>query len=202
MMGGGGRMAAGPFFPASPWQMLRRVQEDMDQLFGQVVSGVAEPMLETVQQMSAAMDVSETDREIRLDIDLPGVPADEMEVRVEDSQLLIRAEISPPEREETAEGAGRRYYRRERTYGVFQQVISLPDNVDENQITSEFRNGVLTIHLPKTERERQQGRRIPVQAEAQQGAGTHGRQGESRQGEGRQGGEAPATGTAGATGAP
>jgi HSP20 family protein len=192
----------------SPWQMMRRMQEDMDRVFGQFFGGWdAESGTQGGQQTGLArwmphMDVSETDREWTVEVDLPGVREDDIDITARDNYLIVRAEQR--EEQETPQGGQtnggqtqegqarsaqttggqsqgtqpqgqqspqRQYHFRERRYGYFERALRLPDNVDENQIRCEFRNGVLMIHLPKTEQARQQGRRIPISGGAQTGQG-------------------------------
>jgi len=62
-----------------------------------------------------------------------------------DDQLSIKGERKPPEIEKSA------WHRRERGFGSFSRLMSLPQNVDAGKISAELKNGVLTIHLPKTE---------------------------------------------------
>lgn len=147
------------------------------------------------------MDISENDKEWTIEAELPGVKPDDIEVRVQDHYLILRAELrqeveapageaqggqAQGEQERGAQERGgqaqgeqapqRQYYYRERRYGYFQRIFPLPENVDEQQIRCEFRDGVLTIHIPKTEQARQQTRRIPVA----EGAQTERRQGDGR----------------------
>jgi len=178
------------FFTASPFQLMRRMQEDMDRLFGQVLgSGYGSgnssalwaggsPTAAAGQQQGVApfftphMDVSETDKDYHLEVDLPGVSEDAIDIEVKgDNALIIRAEV----RQESGEGNDpqgqdqqeakpqkRQYHYRERRYGRFERVLSLPQNVDPQNIAANFQNGVLTVTLPKREQTAPQGRRIPI----------------------------------------
>jgi len=195
------------FFNTSPWRLMRRLQEDMDGLFGQFFGGqgASSGTLAPATQATAAlrwvprMDISETDREWLVEAELPGVQPDNVDVRIQDHHLILRAEMVQEE-EEPAEGqpsqgdggrtqgqqagqgggraqgrqAGqggeqRRYVVRERRYGFFERILPLPENVDEQNVRCEFRDGVLRVHLPKTEQARQQSQRIPIQARSSQG---------------------------------
>lgn len=184
------------FFEASPWQSMRRMQEDMDRLFGLFFGGqggqggqagaLAQSGAGTGSQAQAALqwapsvDISESDREWVIEAELPGVSRDDIDLQAQQGYLILSAETrqeqeTPGGRGTQQAGAtsqggqtgqsaqGRQYHRRERRYGYFQRVIPLPENVNEDQITCEFRNGVLTVHVPKTERARPQSRRIPIQ---------------------------------------
>lgn len=153
-----------PFFAAgSPWQMMRRMQEDMDQLFGRFFgtsSGEGGQAITPGNQWAPTMDISSTEKEFCLEADLPGVKKDDIDITVQDHHLLLRAEM----RQEQESGEGeRQYHRRERRYGMFQRVIPLPENVDEENIRCDFRNGVLTVHIPRAAQAQQGARRIPVQ---------------------------------------
>jgi HSP20 family protein len=123
------------------------------------------------------MDVSQSDREWCIEADLPGVKEDDIHVEVRDNHLLLRAEMRQDEQPQGAQARGgqqeqqqgqqperpqRQYFQRERRYGYFQRLLPLPENVDEENISCDFSNGVQTIHLPKLEQARQQARRIPV----------------------------------------
>jgi HSP20 family protein len=176
-------------FSSSPWQMMRRIQEDMDGLFGQFFGGRGGSMLAPATEEFGAtrwaprMDVCETDKEWLVEAELPGVKPDNIHVEIQDHHLMLRAEMrdeqaQPAEgqaqpgdggRAETQREGQRRYAYRERRYGFFERVLPLPENVDEQNARCEYRDGVLTIHLPKTEQTRPRGQRIPIESHAPQG---------------------------------
>lgn len=159
---------------ASPWQMMRRMQEDMDRLFGQFfedtsgstgVAGFGSPSLQGAPQWAPSVDISQTNREWCIEADLPGVSKDQIEVSVQDRHLVLSAQMrqeSDQGPDGSGEGDQRQYHRRERRYGYFQRVIPLPENIDERNIRCEFKSGVLTVHVPKTQQAQQGPRRIPV----------------------------------------
>lgn len=167
-----------PFFggTGSPWQMMRRMQEDMDRVFSQFFGGAPSGEGGTtpaagMMQWSPNVDISSTPKEICLEADLPGVNKDDIDVTVQDHHLILKAQM----RQEQKEGDGdRQYHRRERRYGFFQRVIPLPENVKEDDISCEFRDGVLTVHVPRMEQPQQAGRRIPVMSADQLPAETAG----------------------------
>ena len=92
-----------------------------------------------------AVDVRETPKELRLDVELPGMREEDIEIEVENSMVTIRGEKSA-ERKEGEEG---RFHLVERTYGSFQRSFQLPQGVDEKQIQADFDKGVLHISIPK-----------------------------------------------------
>jgi HSP20 family protein len=116
-----------------------------------------------------AVEISETNDELVITAELPGIDADEVHVVVDDDTLTIRGE----KRSERVEGDDNtQYYLVERSYGSFQRSFTLPSTVDPESIVAEFNNGVLTIHLKKMDAERTRGREIPISAGANGGTGS------------------------------
>lgn len=103
-------------------------------------------------------DLIETDEEVVLKVELPGVKEDRLEVSLSEGRLSIRGEKL--EEEEWKE-RGTHYL--ERSYGLFHRTFSLPCEVDEDRASATFKAGVLTVRLPKTEAARLRMKRIPVQ---------------------------------------
>jgi HSP20 family protein len=101
-------------------------------------------------------DVVETEKEIRVVTEMPGLRPDDVEVDVENNVLTIRGE----KREERTEGEGGKYHLAERRYGTFARSFVLPRDVDAERIEAAFDQGVLTVRIPKSERA--QRRRIQV----------------------------------------
>jgi HSP20 family protein len=101
------------------------------------------------------VELVERDNEYLVNVDLPGVRADEMQISIDDSNVLtIRGERRE---EQTRQDRGYEYT--ERSYGVFMRSVELPRGVDTSRIEAELRDGVLRLHIPKTE---QAARKIPV----------------------------------------
>jgi len=101
------------------------------------------------------VDLVEHDKEIRVTAELPGLEERDIEISVDDDVLTLRGE----KRVEHDDGA-RRYS--ERFYGRFERQIALPAEVDGDRAKATFKNGVVSIVLPKTERARQHVKRIPL----------------------------------------
>lgn len=101
------------------------------------------------------IDVEETDDAVRVTAELPGMSERDFSIELSGQRLLLRGE-----RRHEAEEHGAGYYRAERSYGAFAHVVPLPCEVDTEKASARFRNGLLVVTLPKTERAR--GRRIPV----------------------------------------
>jgi HSP20 family protein len=94
------------------------------------------------------VDVMETDEEFQISAELPGVEKKDVKLSVENGVLLISG------RREQEEEKGKRYHKIERAYGSFARSFTMPDVVDEQKVTAEFKNGVLTVRLPKSEKAR------------------------------------------------
>ena len=90
------------------------------------------------------VDVTETDKEIKVSAEIPGVEPKDIDLSVEDGMLTIKGE-KKYEREEKEKGQ----YRMERSYGSFERAIELPAEVDESKAKAEFKKGVLRLTLPK-----------------------------------------------------
>ncbi|NNC03995.1 Hsp20/alpha crystallin family protein [Corallococcus exiguus] len=151
-----GREAA----PASPFGLLRRMMEDMDQLvsgFGgrglTARSGLLEEGL-----WSPQVDVLERNGNLIVKADLPGMRREDIHVEVLKDLLIIEGERSfELEEEEEAEGI----WSLERSTGLFRRVIPLPEGIDTESIQANFENGVLEVSLRLPE-ELPQGKRIEV----------------------------------------
>lgn len=93
-----------------------------------------------------AVDIKETEGELTLELELPGLKPENVEITAENGILTIRGE----KRSERKEDDQSRYHVVERTYGSFMRTFQLPQGVDENQIAAEYENGILFLRIPKT----------------------------------------------------
>jgi HSP20 family protein len=154
---GGGLMGGG--FGGDPFMSLHR---EMNRLFDDAFRGSTGQMPASQGQSGEGgmlmphMDVSETDRELKICAELPGVSEKEIDVRLEDDVLVIRAE-KKFERKDDKEN----YHFMERSYGTFQRAVRLPGPVDPEQVQANFENGVLTVSVPKAEQQ-ERSRRIQI----------------------------------------
>ena len=104
-----------------------------------------------------AVDIREDAKELRLTAELPGIKADDLDIRVEDNVLHINGERRF-EDEENREN----YHRLERYYGKFERSFSLPTYVNSGKIGAEYKDGILTLRIPK--KPETQPRQIKVKA--------------------------------------
>jgi HSP20 family protein len=101
------------------------------------------------------VEVSETDKEIRVTAELPGLEEKDVEVLLDDDVLTLRGE-----RRSETEDTARQFS--ERFYGQFERRIALGAEVEEDKVEARFKNGVLTVTMPKTERAQSKAKRIAI----------------------------------------
>jgi HSP20 family protein len=117
-----------------------------------------EPRWQSEVAISPALDVAETDSEYKITAELPGMSRDDIDVTLEQGRLTISGTKEEEQKEEKEN-----YVRTERSYGSFTRTVPLPATVDEENIEANFKDGVLSLRLPKTEEAR--GRKVPIQGE-------------------------------------
>jgi HSP20 family molecular chaperone IbpA len=121
------------------------------------------PVWSVPREFYPQVSVSEDERQIRVQAELPGLKESDVEIVYEPGYLTVRGEKKQEEKRETDTT---RFS--ECRYGSFERRIPLRSEVQEGQIQANFDRGVLTISLPKTEAARAQARRIPIKAGAPQ----------------------------------
>jgi HSP20 family protein len=106
-----------------------------------------------------ALNVSETKEEFKVTAELPGMTTKDVTIEYYDGILTIRGQ---KEHEETKEEEDRKYYMWERRFGSFQRALPFPGGIAEDKIAAEFKDGVLTVHMPKAEETKANHRQIPI----------------------------------------
>lgn len=146
-----------------PWRSFRALQQEMDRVFEQFFRGGMPAVFggdSAVGFFAPALNIAEDDRSYRVELELPGLEAKDVNIELDDGVLVVRGE-KKFEREERKE----RYHRIERSFGQFQRMLDLPEDADAEKITANFKNGVLTLTVPKrADRAGDRRRSIPVQA--------------------------------------
>ncbi|MBB3395386.1 MULTISPECIES: Hsp20/alpha crystallin family protein [unclassified Rhizobium] len=138
-----------------PFLSLHR---NVNRLFDEVFRGFGSPSLFGDTPFNGAwphVEIEENDNEIRITAEVPGIDPDAVEVLLEDGVLTLRGE----NKRET-EDKDRRFS--ERYYGRFERRLALGRQVDENNVAATFKNGLLTVTLPKTEKARANVKRITI----------------------------------------
>lgn len=151
-----------PFRAATPFGALSR---EMDRLFDDLGRGwglapfrFLEP--KTFTDLMPRMDVVETDKEIKVTAELPGMDEKDVDVSLEGDQLTLKGE-----KKAESEEKGKSFHRVERSYGTFHRVMTIPAEVDPAKVTAAFKKGVLTVTLVKTPSAQTRARKIEVKSE-------------------------------------
>lgn len=134
----------------NPFREMEDIQNRLYQLLnlGQArPNGEQEAM--TVSEWTPLVDIIEDDKEYVIKAELPEVNKGDVKVTVENGLLTISGE-----RKFEKEEKGKRYHRVERAYGSFTRCFSLPDDTANDKVNAEFKDGVLIVHVAKSERAR------------------------------------------------
>ena|SRR5947208_2066247 len=126
-----------PFTEVEEFPTFRLFQDTVNRL-------LAEP--QSSRPWAPAVDILETENELLLKADLPGVDMKNIDIQVENGTLTLKGQ-----REFQNEAKQGGYHRIERSYGSFVRYFALPETVDTEGVRAEFKNGVLTVTLPKKE---------------------------------------------------
>lgn len=133
-------------------------RREVDRLFDDLFTGRG-PARWPAEGVDLRLDVSETDKEVKLTAELPGVDEKDIELTLTDDLLTIRGE---KKREETQKNGD--YHMVERSYGSFARSLRLPFAVAQDKVDARFDKGVLTITLPKPPEVQQAAQRIAIKA--------------------------------------
>ena len=110
-----------------------------------------------VADWAPLVDISEDDQEYRIKAELPEVKHDDVKVTAEEGTLTIMGERKFVQDEKST-----KYHRVERFYGSFGRSFALPDDASPAKVTAEFKDGLLTVHLAKTEKAKPQRVEVPI----------------------------------------
>lgn len=130
-----------------------------DELFGRLL-GVTPSQTNSTNFLSIPLDVIEDEGKVTIKAAVPGINPDELEITIENNVLTIKGEHKS---EEVSENA--KVFRRENTYGSFSRSIRLSPQLNQEAVSASFKNGFVTISIPKVEEEKPKAVRIPVQTE-------------------------------------
>ena len=141
----------------TPWIGLSTMKKEMDRLFDRFWEGDL-PQLPSMGDWAPALDISETKDAVMLKAEIPGMDSKDIQLSLQDQMLTLKGE-KKQEKEEKDE----HYYRSERSYGAFMRTVRLPATVDGAKVAASFKNGLLTVTLPKAPAAK--GTTIPIKAE-------------------------------------
>lgn len=130
-------------------EVVVNIQREVEWLMGDVVSRKPPVVRFSPKTWQPAIDVYETDKDVVVLVELAGLKEDEIEVVVHDNILIIKGE-----RKDSKQGIKRTYSQMEILWGPFERDITLPANVNVNQIKAFYEAGFLEVVLPKLNEER------------------------------------------------
>ena len=133
-----------------PFQGLRLFEDAVTRLMSEPSAG---------RPWAPAVDILETEDSLALKADLPDVSTSDIDIRVENNTLTIRGHRQF-EKDEKVKG----YHRIERSYGEFVRSFALPSTVDAEKVAADYKNGVLTVTLPKKEAAKPRQVKVAVQS--------------------------------------
>jgi HSP20 family protein len=134
-----------------PFKELDELQSRLSTLFGRspVRKNGEKDELMTVAEWAPLVDIIEDEHEYLIKAELPEVKKEEVKVTVQDGVLSLAGD-----RKFVREEKDKKYHRLERAYGSFVRTFSLPEDADDNKVTADFKEGILQVHLPKSEKAR------------------------------------------------
>lgn len=141
----------------SPFSLMRRMFEDLDNLSSLAGFGRPEDLERGAYAWIPRVDVTRRDDRVLVNLDLPGVAPDQVRVTVTDDALIVEGERTDEDVRDQGD-----VVQLERTYGTFRRVIPLPDDVDPNSLEARLENGQLQISMRVSGPQRGGGRNIPI----------------------------------------
>ena len=132
-----------------PFKELNELERRLSTIFGRAPvrkNGEKDEAM-TVAQWAPLVDITEDDKEYLIKAELPEVKKDDFKVSVQDGVLTISGE-----RKYEKEEKGKKYHRTEWAYGSFSRSFTLPDDAAAEKVVGDFKDGVLKVHVPKSEK--------------------------------------------------
>lgn len=132
-----------------PFRELEDMNERLNRVFGRAnlarSSEAASKDALVGFDWAPTVDISESAEEFQIKAELPEVKKEDVKISIEDGVLRISGE-----RKQEKEEQGKKWHRVERTYGSFMRTFTLPSNVDDSKVRADYKDGVLTLRLPKS----------------------------------------------------
>ena len=114
-------------------------------------------LAESEGQFMPGIDIKETDKEVHVIAELPGMDVGDVDISLSDNILTLRGEKKQEKEEKEGD-----YYRRECSYGSFHRDIALPSEIERDKVQVEFNKGVLTVRLPKKAEAQRKSKKIEI----------------------------------------
>ncbi len=127
-----------------PFRDMVTLREKMNRMFEDVFAGRSEDKDLSASTWAPAVDIFETESELVMTVEIPGIDEKDIEIKIEDNTLTLKGE-----RKFEKETKEENYHRIERSYGSFYRAFTLPNSIDPDKILAEHENGVLKITMAK-----------------------------------------------------
>ena len=147
---------------------IEQFHRDFDRLFDEAFRGMGtlplafkRPLLQSSSNgvIKPTLDLGATEKEYTVTVEIPGVSEKDVELEIMNDTLTIRGE-----KKHENEEKNKSYYRMERSYGSFQRMLSLPEDADQNGVAATFKNGILTVTMPRKALPKADVKRIEVKS--------------------------------------
>lgn len=145
----------------NPFEEIERLFNRMSRQFEDEIGGNL-PQVGGMAGTKPAMDVRDDGDELVVTADLPGYDKEDIDVQLRGDTLHVSAERESGSQQEGERGQGR-YIRQERRRESVSRSVTLPEQVEEDEVSAEYQNGVLTVRLPKVQASGGDGHRIDIE---------------------------------------
>ena len=143
----------------SPWKELEDMEKRLSTLFGRAPVATDGEKKEAifVAQWSPLVDITEDDKEYVVKAEIPEMKKEDIKINVHDDVLTVSGE-----RRYEKEEKGKKFHRVERAYGSFMRSFALPEDADGSKISAEYKDGMLKVHLPKSEQAKKKAIEVKI----------------------------------------
>ena len=146
-----------PTYPNFPlFREMEEMSDRLNRLFGTWTRPNVKESL-TVVDWTPSVDIQETENEYLVKAELPEIKREDVKVTVENGILTLQGE-----RKQEKEEKGKKFHRVERSFGSFLRTFTVPVDADETKVAADFKEGILRVHLPKTEKPRPKAIEVKV----------------------------------------
>lgn len=148
-----------PFTRWSPLRELEDMEKRLSTIFGRPLTSSNSESKEaiSVTQWSPLVDITEDDKEYLVKAEIPEMKKEDIKINVHDDVLTLSGE-----RKYEKEEKGKKYHRVERAYGSFLRSFTLPEDADGSKISAEYKDGMLKLHLPKSEQAKKKAIEVKI----------------------------------------
>ena len=140
---------------------MDQLQENIRRTFENPFGVTTEPFFSQTIGWLPAVDVTESDNELVMTVELPGLDRNDVHIELDGNMLTLSGEKKV---ERVEGGKDKQYYLEERSFGAFQRSFTLPPTIADDKINATFEKGLLTLRMPKGKDNATRGREIPINA--------------------------------------